>query len=518
MAKNNFEGGLRPLHNNYGGGQKIADLSREHDEEEDIEISFGYNTITTLPLLKINEYSWPKRLQQLYTLTDSTPLQDAVFLAALALLPFSIAPKLRVRYNYSDFYCTPMLLFAAPPASGKGIVGDIFHLLDVEDKRRRDIYAQEKAEYDKKKLELSQMGKAKAREEVLKEPALYFAKVSANNTASGLSQNISDCKGHCAIVDTEMYILAQSTDRKGFGDPTSDLCKAWSHEDLSMNRRTNNENLYVPNPIVSMVMTGTPSQIAALIKSPENGFFTRVLYYHIPIDSMWHDTAMDTFNSSELKTRSVRNQVVSFAKEWEALLHQKFDSVSDIRLVVSMEQRDLLNSTFCWLNDRAAASNEDMLSYVHRLAPNLLRLCTSLALIRALEPENAHLGLLRPRVGTNEDNVKDGICPSLDLLITDEDFYAMIDMAEKFYLHAAHSLSLLKESDTVSKQTFDRDIFFDQMTDTFTTLYAIEYGKSIGASDRTIRNWIIDFIKHGKLKRIGRGVYIKSNLYEEMKR
>ena len=69
-----------------------------------------------------------------------------------------------------------------------------------------------------------------------------------------------------------------------------------------------------------------------------------------------------------------------------------------------------------------------MLSYVHRLAPNILRLCTSLALIQALESEEDCASLLKPRAGTNKDNIKDDICPSLDLHIRDDDYYAMTEI------------------------------------------------------------------------------------------
>ncbi|MCQ2216586.1 MAG: hypothetical protein MJZ31_11810 [Bacteroidales bacterium] len=73
-----------------------------------------------------------------------------------------------------------------------------------------------------------------------------------------------------------------------------------------------------------------------------------------------------------------------------------------------------------------------------------------------------------------------------------------------------------KEGDTVSRQTSDRDIFFDQMPDTFTTEFAKEYGKAIGTTVRSIHTWIADFVKHGKLRRINKCVYMKTFLVKEI--
>ncbi|MCQ2216106.1 MAG: hypothetical protein MJZ31_09360 [Bacteroidales bacterium] len=54
------------------------------------------------------------------------------------------------------------------------------------------------------------------------------------------------------------------------------------------------------------------------------------------------------------------------------------------------------------------------------------------------------------------------------------------------------------------------------MPDTFTTDFAKEYGKAIGTTAKSIHAWVADFVRHGKLKRINRGVYMKTFLVKEI--
>lgn len=474
-----------------------------------------------LPLLGIRERHLkrlPRRIHPLLSLAASDAQADALFLTLMALLPFTVSKQLRFRYNGVDFHAAPMVLFCAPPAAGKGLVGELFHLLDIEDERRRKIYQDEMKVYKQQMDARANAGKNRAEFDIPEMPKLYAARIAGDNSASGLLENLYDAGGSAALVATEINELAESTQRKGCGDPTTHLCKAWNHEDLFMNRRTEHENIFIKEPILTVVLTGTPSQLKALIRNPGNGFFTRALYYHIPIVREWQYVVTDTSkgakrdDASSQDLKSNKDLVLDFAREWEALLHKKFDSVSDVRMLLTDSQLDDFNMRMEKLNTRANSSSDDMLSFVHRLGCNVLRICLTLALLRALDPEYAEFHLLMPRKGTNSDNVKDGITPLLDLHVLDGDFYMMMDMLEPLYLHGMHTLSLLDKDPTVSRHDADREVLLADLPEVFTYNMAYRLGGSYVPviKERTVRDWVKTLVNEGKVEKTGRSSFAKN--------
>lgn len=473
-----------------------------------------------LPMLGIREKHLkrlPRRIHPLLALAGSDAQADALFLTLLSLLPFTVSKQLRFRYNGVDFHASPMVLFCAPPAAGKGLIGELFHLLDIEDERRRKIYQDQMKLYRQKMDERANAGKKRAEMEFPEMPKLFAAKIAGDNSASGLLENIYEAGGSAALVATEINELAESTQRKGCGDPTTHLCKVWNHEDLFMNRRTEHENILIKEPILTVVLTGTPSQLKVLIRNPGNGFFTRAIYYHIPIVRSWQYVEIDTRERVEREDmtpqdlRSNKELILDFAREWEALLHKSFDSVSDVRMLLTDSQLEDFNARMDILNNRANGNSDDMLSFVHRLGCNVLRLCLSLALLRALDPEYAEFHLLTPRKGTNADNIKDGITPLLDLHLLDSDYYMMMDMMEPLYVHGLHTLSLLDKDPTVSRHDADREVLLSDLPEVFTYDMAYHLGRGYTPviKERTIRDWVKALVSEGKVEKTGRSSFEK---------
>lgn len=498
--------------------QQRATLESELDEPGNPDTPYPY---FMLPLLGIRDKHLkrlPRRIHQLLSLARSDAQADAVFLTLMSLLPFTISRQLRYRYNNVDLHAAPMLLFCAPPATGKGLIGEMFHLLDIEDERRRKIYQDEMKIYKQKLDARANAGKSRADMEIPEMPKLFAAKIAGDNSASGLLENVFESGGTGALVATEINELAESTQRKGCGDPTTHLCKAWNHEDLFMNRRTDHLNILIKDPIIAVVLTGTPSQLKALIRNPGNGFFTRALYYHIPIVRSWQNAVVDTCESVERHSVSPHGQksnkelILDFAREWEALLHRNFDSVSDVRLLLTDSQLSDFNRRMEALNDRANCSSDDMLSFVHRLGCNVLRLCLTLALLRAFDPEYADFHLLVPRRGTKPDNIKDGITPLMDLYLIDSDFYMMMEMLEPLYMHGLHTLSLLDKDPTVSRHDADRESLLADLPEVFTYSLAYQIGRSYTPviKDRTIRDWVKFLVDEGKLVKTGKSSFAKN--------
>lgn len=519
---NNQRAPLPPLPHGDNNGYRRDDS----DDDDDMENPASPYAYFDLPLLNVSKNIdiIPERIRPLILMAKTDAMKDALFLTTMALLPFTICRQLRFRYNKTDYHAATILIFCAPPASGKGLIGELFHLLDIEDDRRRKIYAEDMKRY-KQSLEARNMaGKNRAEMEIPEKPKLFAAKIAADNSAPGMLENIHDAGGTAALLATEINELAESTQRKGCGDPTTILCKTWGHEDLFMNRRTDQLNLLVKSPIVPGTLTGTPSQLKALIRTPGNGFFTRAVYYHIPIMKDWLPVVIDTVESinSDDDTPKTSNKelVLNFSKEWEALLHKRFDNVSDIRMVLTNKQLCDFNERMDALTARAGDNGLDMVSLVHRLGSNVLRLTMSLALLRALDPAYSEFKLLSPRRGSNPDNIKDGITPLMDLRLLDKDYHFMMNMIEPLYSHSMQTLSILDKDPTVSNHAADREVLWNDLPDEFTYEMAYSLGRSYTPEikERTIRSWVSAYIEEGALTKVKKSFFIKNQALDDVKK
>ena len=90
-----------------------------------------------------------------------------------------------------------------------------------------------------------------------------------------------------------------------------------------------------------------------------------------------------------------------------------------------------------------------MYSFVARLAVNLCRIMSEVAVLRALEspqPYDFKTSPTSPFTPDKEipaDNRKDDIITRWDVSISQEDFHAVLSLAEPLYCHATHILSFL---------------------------------------------------------------------------
>ena len=93
-----------------------------------------------------------------------------------------------------------------------------------------------------------------------------------------------------------------------------------------------------------------------------------------------------------------------------------------------------------------------MSSSVARLAINICRIMEVVAMLRALEHEEiADSPNVSPDPNTAPDNLKDHIISLWNLIITPDDFHAVLSLAESLYRHTTHILSFLPATEVTSR-------------------------------------------------------------------
>ena len=152
-----------------------------------------------------------------------------------------------------------------------------------------------------------------------------------------------------------------------------------------------------------------------------------------------------------------------------------------IRCSSRTSRKEEIDAVFSELFDRSSIANDrEMYSFVARMAINLCRIMSEVAVLRALEqpeslqPSNFLLLPFTPDKSIPSDNRKDGIVTRWNVSISAEDFHAVLNFAEPLYCHAMHILSFLPNTEVSHRPNADRDYLFQQLGMEFTRTELLE--------------------------------------------
>ena len=213
--------------------------------------------------------------------------------------------------------------------------------------------------------------------------------------------------------------------------------KAFDHDRLSYNRRTDQEYREVKKTYLSVLLSGTPSQVKPLIPTAENGLFSRQVFYYMPAIHHWQ-------NQFDRNDSDLEDTFKALGMEWkEKMKTIVMNGIFTLHLTDG--QKDEFNRLFSRLFIRSGLANgNEMSSSVARLAINICRIMEVVAMLRAMEQgEITASPYVSPDPHTATDNLKDHIVSRWDLLIASDDFHAVLSLAESLYRHTTHILSFL---------------------------------------------------------------------------
>ena len=113
------------------------------------------------------------------------------------------------------------------------------------------------------------------------------------------------------------------------------------------------------------------------------------------------------------------------------------------------------------------------------------------------------------------DSCKDDIITRWDVSISQEDFHAVLSLAEPLYCHATHILSFLPNTEISHRPNADRDYLFQKLGDEFTRTQLLEEAVAMGIKENTALTWLKRLTKYGKLVSVdGKGSYARTCVYE----
>ena len=482
----------------------------ENDEpDESEELLNGSDPNQPLPTFP--EADWPKILLLIMSYATSPTQRDVMLLGALTAIGASM--ERYVRCPYAGKLQSPCLqsFIVAPSASGKGILSLIRLLVEpIHDEIRQQVAAEVKA-YKKEKAAYDVMGKERSKVEAPQMPKNRMFLISGNNTGTGILQNIMDANGTGLICETEADTISAAIGSE-YGHWSDTLRKAFDHDRLSYNRRTDQEYREVKKSYLSVLLSGTPAQVKPLIPSTENGLFSRQLFYYMHGIWAW----INQFESGEADLETIFTDI---GLEWKKQLDlMKTHGVHTLRL--TDEQKQEFNTLFSDLFFRSGLANDnEMSSSIARLAVNTCRIMAEVAMIRALECnqpyqfKNSSIHLLTPDKEIATDNIKDGIITRWDVTITAEDFKAVLELVTPLYRHATHILSFLPSTEVKHRANADRDALFEAMGNQFTRAQLSEQATTMKIKPNTAFGWLNRLIKKGLFTNADdKGIYTRTHV------
>ena len=482
----------------------------ENDEpDESEELLNGSDPNQPLPTFP--EADWPKILLLIMSYATSPTQRDVMLLGALTAIGASM--ERYVRCPYAGKLQSPCLqsFIVAPSASGKGILSLIRLLVEpIHDEIRQQVATEVKA-YKKEKAAYDVMGKERSKVEAPQMPKNRMFLISGNNTGTGILQNIMDANGTGLICETEADTISAAIGSE-YGHWSDTLRKAFDHDRLSYNRRTDQEYREVKKSYLSVLLSGTPAQVKPLIPSTENGLFSRQLFYYMHGIWAW----INQFESGEADLEAIFTDI---GLEWKKQLDlMKTHGVHTLRL--TDEQKQEFNTLFSDLFFRSGLANDnEMSSSIARLAVNTCRIMAEVAMIRALECnqpyqfKNSSIHLLTPDKEIATDNIKDGIITRWDVTITAEDFKAVLELVTPIYRHATHILSFLPSTEVKHRANADRDALFEAMGNQFTRAQLSEQATIMKIKPNTAFGWLNRLIKKGLFTNADdKGIYTRTHV------
>lgn len=464
------------------------------------------------------DYRWPAFLQQIIDCGDSPAQRDILLLGTVTVLGSTINRLISLMYGRKNKYPCLQTFVIALPASGKGALTWMRRLAEPIHEALLDDYQAKLKEYHQAKVQWDTLGKQKASTPEPEQPCMKMHLIAGDNTGTGILENLIDSGGVGLICETEADTVSSAIG-SDYGHWSDTLRKAFDHERLAFNRRTNHEYRECNKSYLSVLLSGTPAQVRPLIPSAENGLFSRQLFYYMPAIKGWEDQ----FCCSDTDYDSLFS---AWGTRWKTVLDAMTATVSGISLKLDDGQKEEFNIHLARVFERAGAVHGDaMRSSVTRIAVNICRIMSVVALLRSLESllpggvaEGKPLGYmvrtlmscpgLAPSPHTPKENITDGAISQFDLTIRADDFHAVLSLVEPLYCHACYVLSLLPSIPLAAQLTeMAPETLFDRLPLRFTRNEALREAERCSMPAGSLDSLLKRMVQRGRLLKTGRGEY-----------
>lgn len=447
----------------------------EYDE------STAEDPLLCTPYIPDHVYSaLPKLLQEGCKVFENKRERDVFLISALTILS-GCMKTISGTYHKNTVHPHLFSFIIAPAASGKSALS---YAMELAKPYHLKLVAERNEKLRQYKLELGLH--ERAYREWKKNPAtpepkppvkpkLALLFIPGNSSSAAVIEHLVQSDGVGIISENEADTLGDTL-KHDWGNYSHMLRLLFHHETIASRRKTNDEYLEVSKPTVAVALTGTPSQVNNIIKSAENGLFSRFVYYIFKSEPRWDDVSpigKTNFTEHFKELGEKVEGMICFLNSNPTNVHLRKEHWDDLNLKFSKHLREI-----------TLFESEEAASMIKRLGLIQFRICMTLSAIRKHQ---------------NKTTDKEVVCDDLDFLVASD----MVDV----YLN--HSLAMLNSMRHSPDAGSLRRYFNSLPNGTFTWSQAKAVGETLGIASRTVSKYLGDLLKSKHLAKIKKGVYSK---------
>ncbi|MBN9298614.1 MAG: DUF3987 domain-containing protein [Filimonas sp.] len=416
----------------------------------------------------------PPFIKGIMSLYDDARERDMFLLGTLTLLS-TCFPRVFGVYDSRRIHANLFSFITAPAASGKGVLNGIKELGGEIHKRFLDDYQYEKGAYDA----LEEDGKKGIIPPVMKK---FF--VPANNTSAKLMNTIEGNKKMGLVFDTEADTLTNAN-KSEHGNFSEIYRKAFHHEDISYERKTNDEYCCINSSAFSVLVSGTPNQVRRMLPGSENGLTSRFLFYSFSSECIWKDVFAKK-ESCDYKLRSEGVRLFDITKPYLFDFLNGAES-DEIEFSLSEQQGKEFND---WFREKSISLKniygDDVLASIRRMGTIFFRIAMILTTIRIAENE---------------------ILPS-QIVCSDIDFRTTTGMIDCLIYHSVEIYSTLKATKT--GRASNKEKYIQSLPSQFNRKDAMDIANLMQIPEKTAESYLTQAVnaemlskpKHNEYKKV----------------
>lgn len=304
---------------------------------------------------------------------------------------------------------------------------------------------------------------------------------------SSLIEGLRSSKHGIIIYEGELDVLSESQEQK-FGKCESVYRLALANENISQKYLKNRLTINIAYPQMATVLTGTPDQFVAFIRSVNNGNLSRFAVLTGPSEPVWKNVHRG--GSSKEREARIRQVYKEAASKTCALRQFLIDHPTEVYFTEEQELRIDELFSYC-MNSIRHLQRTELASVITRGAILLARLCGTFT------------GLRKARLRDTTE----------ELYIDDDIFEIAIAMTKVFLRHILQWSTILPKDKTPRqrmKEVISPKEVLDLLSDTFTKDEMLAQIAATLRVGRTKAYEILkDWRKEGKVENIGKGLYAK---------
>lgn len=421
-------------------------------------------------LLGDNLYKKLPEVLQIITEPFNGRERDIVIFSSIGVLS-SCLPNIYGMYDGDIIHPHLFVIIIASPASGKGVMNNSRLLVDKIHRKTVEASKQEK-----KKCEEQKKQNKDKKQDFESCPELEIKILPANISTSEMYAFLANSKHGLLIMESEADTMSNML-KNEWGNYSDVLRKAFHHEPISISRKVEDIYVEINEPKLAMVLSGTPDQLQPLIKSKDNGLFSRFMIYSF-------DEISDFKDVFAPKSRNIKEV---FQKEGEDI-YKLYCNLMNLKQPIEfrfdeIQQRRFLERFGNIRADILDNHSQSFLSNMNRHGLIMFRIAMILTVLR------------------NIDNLEN----QSELICSNRDYVCALNIAQRSLRHSLYTFNTI---DNNFLSALDSEILDDLPKD-FNREKAIEIAEKHKMPTRTLDDKLVQWMKKKFIRKISRGNYKK---------